>query len=138
MLSKNWALDEYTFTELADNLAMVVGEYHDPETYQGVVERADGLATDQCERCVDSSQLHMKPEPRDRRGGQRVPGQPCTCPSELGADGGSNLAGSGVVVMLVDHPGPAVRPASAMAAATMGPPAVSMVKTTFPGLLSEE
>jgi len=44
----------------------------------------------------------------------------------------------GVVVMLVDHPGLAARRASAMAAATTGHPAASMVITSLPGVLSDE
>jgi hypothetical protein len=37
--------------------------------------------------------------------------------------------------MVVVHPGPVVRRVSAIAAATTGPPAASMVKTTFAGVL---
>ena len=34
VLSRNRILDEAAFTELADNLTMVVGDYSDPKTYQ--------------------------------------------------------------------------------------------------------
>ena len=41
VLSKNRTLDEATFTELADNLTMVVGDYSDPKTYQQLAQRLE-------------------------------------------------------------------------------------------------
>ena len=104
---------------------------------------AVGLAgRSNCERWVGfesrggESQELMPPA---RPGGQRVLVQPRTCPSGPGTNmRGSNHAVGGAVVVPVVHPGPAARRASAIAAATTGPPAASMVKTTFPGVLSEE
>ena len=41
VLSKNRTLDETTFTELADSLAMVVGDYSDPATYRALAQRLE-------------------------------------------------------------------------------------------------
>jgi len=41
VLSRNRTLDEAAFTELADNLTMVVGDYSDPKTYQQLAQRLE-------------------------------------------------------------------------------------------------